>query len=307
MWMASFARFLQYAGACGLFGSALFYLMLLPSNGKASASALRWPKPLLMSSALLLFSGALLSLAAQSATMNGIALDKLDVPSVSLVLTDTNWGHAITVRIALSLLTLMTVTIFKPSRHLWQVTCLLGALLLASFAWTGHGASTQGAGGVIHLIADIVHLIAAGVWLGALATFLALICLPKTQDSEQQTALCHALKNFSGTGSALVAVLIVSGLINSYFLVGIAHLDQLFQTPYGILLTLKLVVFVAMLVLAGLNRFRLTPALEEALNAGDTDRALSALRLSLAFETLAGLTVLALVATFGMMEPPSAL
>lgn len=306
MWLASFARFLQYAGATGLFGSALFFLTLLPSSGEASAGTLRWPKPLLVGSSLLLFIGSLLSLAAQAATMNGISIDKLDVPSVSVVVTDTQWGHAISVRIGLSLLTLVAMSLLKPSRRLWQVACLLGTLLLASFAWTGHGASTEGAGGLLHLVADIAHMIAAGVWLGALAAFLALLCLPKAHDVEQQTALFNALKNFSGTGSALVAVLIVSGLINSYFLIGIDHIGQIFQSPYGILLAVKLIVFAAMLILAGLNRFRLTPALEKSIAAADTSHAVAALRRSLSLETLAGLAVLALVAALGMMEPLTA-
>ncbi|MDI7774776.1 copper homeostasis membrane protein CopD [Asticcacaulis sp. EMRT-3] len=307
MWAVSIARFVQYAGTTGLFGATLFYLTLLPPEGNASASALRWPKPLLVGSSLLLFLGALLSLAAQAATMNGIAFDKLDVPSVSVVLTDTQWGHAIAARIALSFVTFLTVIIMKPSHRLWQVTCLLGVVLLASFAWTGHGASTEGAGGLVHLIADIAHMIAAGVWLGALTAFLALLCFPKAQDLEQQTALFNALKNFSGTGSALVGVLIISGLVNSYFLIGLSHAGQIFQSTYGILLTVKLVVFAAMLVLAGLNRFRLTPDLETSLAANDTTSAIAALMRSLVLESLAGLAVLALVAAFGMMEPPSAL
>lgn len=307
MWAASFARFLQYVGATGLFGAALFYLTRLPPRGNTSAGGLRWPKPLLVVSSLLLFLGALLSLAAQAATMNGIALDKLDIPSVSVVLTDTQWGHAIAARIALSLATLLTVIIIRPSCRLWQMTCLLGAVLLASFAWTGHGASTEGAGGWVHLVADISHMIAAGVWLGALAAFLALLCLPKAQDLEQQTALFNALKTFSGTGSALVAVLVVSGLINSYFLIGLSHIGQIFQSTYGILLTIKVIIFAGMLILAGLNRFRLTPALEKAIADNATTLAIAALRRSLILETLAGLSVLALVAAFGMMEPPSAL
>jgi putative copper resistance protein D len=307
MWAASLARFIQYAGATGLFGAALFYLMLLPPSGNASASELRWPKPLLVASSLALLLGSLLSLAAQAATMNGIPITKLDIPSVSVVLTDTQWGHAIATRIALSFVALLTMTSLKPGRRLWQTACLIGAILLASFAWTGHGASTEGAGGVVHLIADIAHMVAAGAWLGALFAFLGLLLLPKARDVEQQTGLFNALKNFSGTGSALVGVLVVSGLINSYFLVGITHIGQLFQSAYSLLLVLKLVVFAAMLALAGLNRFRLTPALEAGLADGHATGAIAALRRSLIIETLAGLAVLALVAVFGMMEPPAAL
>lgn len=307
MWAASLARFFEYAGATGFFGTALFCLILLPPHGEASAGTLRWPKPLLITSSLLLFLGALLSLAAQAATMNGISLDKLDIPSVSVVLTDTQWGQAIAVRIALSLIAVVAAFSLRAAAAMWWVSCWLGVLILASFAWTGHGASTEGAGGLVHLLADIAHLIAAGMWLGALAAFLALLGLPKAGDGEQQLALYNALTNFSGIGSALVAVLVVSGLINSYFLIGLDHFSRLFTSVYSGLLMIKIVLFAVMVGLAAGNRFRLTPALELAL--GDeirVSKALGDLKRSILIEFMAGLVVLAVVGVIGMLEPLTA-
>lgn len=304
MWAATLARFFEYAGATGLFGTALFYLALLPPQGNASAGKLGWPKPLLIVSGLCLVLGTALSLAAQAATMNGIDLDKLDWPSVSVVLSDTQWGHAIAVRLVLSLVALLIAIVLKPSGLLWRTACALGAVILASFAWTGHGASTEGVGSLVHLLADIAHLIAAGVWLGALAAFLALLCLPKTDGCEQQMVLFKALKNFSGLGSTLVAVLVVSGLINSYFLVGFDHLTGLFASPYSILLLIKLAIFILMLGLAAKNRFYLTPALGHALEGNAAlAEALSKLKRSVLIESLAGLAVLGLVSAIGMLEP----
>ena len=73
---------------------------------------------------------------------------------------------------------------------------------------------------------------------------------------------------------------------------------------YGQLLLAKLVLFGAMLVLASLNRFRLTPALEQAMPGGDQRGALSALRLSLGIEVVCAIVILALVAWLGTLEPP---
>lgn len=307
MWAASLARFLEYSGATGLFGLALFYLTLLPPRGEASANQLGWPKRLLIASSVLLLVGTLLSLVAQAATMNGITLDKLDVPSVTVVVSDTQWGHAIAVRLGLSLAAILAAFILKPSALMWWITCILGAVILASFAWTGHGASTEGPGGLVHLLADIAHLVAAGIWLGALAAFVALLCLPKSDHAVQQEALHAALKNFSGIGSALVAVLVVTGLINSYFLVGVDHLSDLLASPYSLLLIIKLVIFAGMLGLAAKNRFRLTPGLATALNdRSSLAHALSRLRRSILIESLAGVAVLALVGVIGMMEPLTA-
>ena len=46
---------------------------------------------------------------------------------------------------------------------------------MASFAWTGHGAADEGLGGLLRVIGDVFHLIAAAVWVGALAVFALLL------------------------------------------------------------------------------------------------------------------------------------
>ena len=60
-----------------------------------------------------------------------------------------------------------------------------------------------------------------------------------------------------------------------------------------------------MLGLASLNRFRLTPAFERSIAAADHRGALGALRRSLAVEASCAVTILALVAWLGTLEPPA--
>ena len=64
----------------------------------------------------------------------------------------------------------------------------------------------------------------------------------------------------------------------------------------------------AMLALAGVNRWRLTPALQASIASpdeigADSSLAVSAMRRSLVLEASAGLAILALVAWFGTLEP----
>lgn len=306
--LADIARFLQYGGAVVVFGTALFCQTSLPTSGESSASRLGWLKPTLAGATVLLLVGSLLSWAAQSAMMTGVTLDKLDPGAALSILTDMQWGHALAVRMAASLLALLWTAVAKPGRALLVGHIAFGVVILGSFAITGHGGSSEGPLAWLHLSSDILHSLAAGVWLGALAAFLGLLWWQsRIADRAQQMVLAAALKGFSGTGSALVAVLVVTGIVNSLFLVGLDHLDALFKTAYGLLLSAKVAIFIGMLGLAGLNRFRLTPSLENALDgSGQIDAALANLRKSLLVETLAGLAVLALVAVFGMMEPPSA-
>ncbi|WP_315760457.1 CopD family protein [Sphingomonas sp. Y38-1Y] len=77
-------------------------------------------------------------------------------------------------------------------------------------------------------------------------------------------------------------------------------------TLYGQLLLAKLGAFAAMVGLASLNRFRLTPALGSVASSGAARREIGALRLSLAFEAALGIAVLALVAWLGTLEPVAA-
>jgi putative copper resistance protein D len=183
----------------------------------------------------------------------------------------------------------------------------LGAVAVASFAWSGHGAATEGPGGLPHLVSDVLHLLAAGVWLGALAA-LALMVRPGASRSDPGAlrALHGALAGFSGVGSAVVAILLLTGLVNSWFLVGLDGVPRLASSPYGVLLIAKLVLFGAMLGLAAANRFRHTPALAAALDAGTAQAALPALRRSVALETAAGLGIMLLVSVLGTLAPVAA-
>jgi putative copper resistance protein D len=182
----------------------------------------------------------------------------------------------------------------------------MGAVTCASFAWMGHGAATKGAAGLLHLCSDILHTLAAGVWIGALVAFLILLLTDAPDWAKGRQVLHAALHGFSGIGSGLVAVLIATGLVNSWFVVGLAGVPKLLTTPYGQLLTLKLLLFLVMVGLATANRFHLTPRLGRALEARPpAPQALAALRKSLAWETGLSIAVLALVAWFGTLAPPS--
>ena len=103
----------------------------------------------------------------------------------------------------------------------------------------------------------------------------------------------------------MVGTIVVTGLVNGWMLVGIGNVATLPAILYGQLLIAKLALFVAMLALASLNRFRLTPAFERSIAADDHGRALAALRTSLALETACVVAVLGLVAWLGTLAPPA--
>ena len=195
---------------------------------------------------------------------------------------------------------------FAAGRGPWLgFVALASGIALASLAWTGHGAMDEGLTGWLHLAADILHLIAAGVWVGALLGLILLVSRPAAQVDAAHLGLTHrALHGFGTVGTLVVGTIVVTGLVNGWLLVGIVNLGSLGATIYGRLLLAKLALFVTILGLASLNRFRLTPAFEKSTAADDHRGALGALRASLAVETACVVTILGLVAWLGTLEPP---
>jgi putative copper resistance protein D len=289
------ARIAQYLGAAALFGVPLFLIYAFRTPHGVD---LRWAKPTSAAAAGLVLVSAASYLLAQTANMAGDVAAATDPEVLGGVLADSAMGWAISARLLAAAVALV-VALATRSAHV--ALSVLGAAILLSFAWTGHGAASEGPGGLVHLGADLLHLLAAGVWIGALVAFALLLWRPG-RSVESLAALHGALSGFSGVGSAAVAAIVASGLVNSWFLVGPTRLPALFTTPYGLALTAKLVLFLGMLLLAARNRFRHTPALARAM-AGDAEPALRSLRTSVFIEAALGFGVLALVGVLGMMVP----
>lgn len=297
-------RLLQYGGAVVLLGTTLFLLYGLRAS---DAAALGWPRPLLITASAVVALGSTAALAAQTCVMAGSVAEGLKPASLGFMITGTSLGPAFLARALVAAAALVLLLVARPSRSLWIAVALAGLIVSASFAWTGHGAATEGSGRLVHLTAAVLHSWGAAVWLGALAALL-ILTIRHRPAAPADPNLHQALHGFSGVGTASVAVLVLSGLVNSWFLIGPDRLPGLFTTPYGLLLTGKLVLFAAMLILAVANRFHLTPDLGTALDdPADLRAAVGRLKRSLVLETLLALALLAVVAVMGTLAPVSAM
>lgn len=295
-------RWLQYAGAVTLFGAPLFLLACL---GREEPARVTGFKALLVVAAGAVAIASALAIIAQTAMMAGSWNEAFKPSSLSFVVTETGLGAALLTRTAVALIAGALVLTLPFRRALLSLLVVSGLIVSASFAWTGHGASTEGAGRMIHLGVDILHAIAASVWLGALAALALLLMRPGMLEPRQTH---RALQGFSGLGTLAVAVLGLTGIGNGWFLAGPDRLPALALSPWGQLLIAKLVLFGLMCGLAALNRFRLTPALDKAIGeAAGVPAALTRLRRSVLLESLAGALLLALVAVMGVLPPPAAL
>jgi len=295
-------RWLQYVGAVVLMGVPLFLIYGLRS---ADRLALNWLRPTLIAAAVVVTVGSLAGLFAQTAVMAGSLSEALKPSSLSFMITGTALGKAYVVRTIAGIVALGLVLILRPTRALWLLAGVLGAIVTASFAWTGHGAATEGAGRWLHLGADVVHALAASVWLGALAAFVFLLMRRTAPDDP---AIHRALAGFSGIGTAAVGLLAVSGLVNTAFLVGPPSPQAFGAGAYVALLVVKLLLFGWMAVLAADNRYRHVPALGSALAKNeDPEPVILSLRRSVVLETAAGAMLLAVVAVMGTLPPPASM
>ncbi len=158
----------------------------------------------------------------------------------------------------------------------------------------------------IQLGADLLHLLSAGVWVGALVPLTVLVIRarrsPRLADVQN---LRFALQAFSSIGVWVVAVLVLSGIINSLSLMDRQDWRMSLTTLYARVLFVKLTLFFAMLGLATFNRYRAVPLLEIGLERGTASTgSLSRIRLSLIFETLLAALVLLTVSWLGTLAPP---
>jgi putative copper resistance protein D len=297
-------RLAQYSAASVLTGSALFFFYALPPHGPGSAAELRWARPLLATAAVVLAIATLAGLVAQTAVLAGSLADALTADSLNAVVSQMDLGKAALARAALAMLAAVFVALAPRGGTLWLCAGLAGAMACATFAWTGHGAATEGSAHLVHLISDILHALAAAVWIGALAAFVGLLA-PRGLGPERLAATAEALRRFSPVGIGLVCALVVTGVVNAWFLVG-PMVAMALHDSYGQLLALKLVLFAAMLALAALHRQRSLPALAARIASQDMPEgdALASLRRSILAEALLGFAVLALVAWFGTLPPP---
>jgi putative copper resistance protein D len=115
-------------GAMVLFGSSLFFLYALPHSGPGSAAALRWPRPLLIVSALSVFIACTLGLFAQTIVLAGSTHDGLQYDALSAVITGMNFGKSSVVRFATAGLFLFGFAFIRSARGGWAFAALAGSV-----------------------------------------------------------------------------------------------------------------------------------------------------------------------------------
>jgi putative copper resistance protein D len=281
-------RFAHFAAAMTLFGAASFVAALAPPDlAKALAPAIRRIAAVAIP---LVALSALAWLALEAASMSDSWSGALDIDALRGVLADTAFGAVWQGRLLMA--TALIAALALRSRGPSPFLAFAAALLLASLGLVGHAAMQSGAAGALHRANDALHLLVAGAWLGGLPVFA--LCLRAYRDPALRRDAVSAMRRFSFWGQFDVALVVLTGLVNIALTSG---LESLAPTPYRALLAAKLALVAAMIALALLNRYVLTPRLRP------DGPALGALVRTCVAEVFLGAAVVALVSVFGLLAP----
>jgi putative copper resistance protein D len=172
----------------------------------------------------------------------------------------------------------------------------LAGMALALVAASGHALGADAAGAVT---VDALHIVAVGVWLGALLPVAALVRAGSDEHgADARPGAVVTARRLSRFALVAVTIAIATGVVNTTLHVG--GIPALIGTPYGRLLVAKLAVLVILLGIAVRNR-RLLPALSaHASLAGRTMRQLAR---SLEIEAAVAAVLLGIVAVMATTTP----
>lgn len=274
-------RFMHFASALFLFGAGALRVAV-PDVPPAADARLR---KLLVAAVFLALTTAVLWFLFTVAQMAGAPAAMGDPQTLRLVLFHTGFGTLWSGRLILAVV-LATLALFVRRFRISFI--IVSALFAASLALTGHAAGGAGWPGSVHGIADAIHLLCAGIWLGGLCELLIVL-------RAAPSLAGIALRRFSALAIPAVALVVISGAANALAIV--PDWAAFAGTRYGVLLIVKVALAAAMIALALLNRLIFVPQLER------NSAAARNLRRSIAAEIVLGAIVLAIVGVLGLSAP----
>jgi copper transport protein len=309
---------LDYLSIALFIGGLVFWLLAwLPAlagvsvadqqpSRRASAQAFAARLRRLLSVAVLLgVTASVLGVLLQGASAAGISLwSSLQ----GTVLSDTLasrfgevWGVRALVWILLGLL-LLAHHRFSP--RLLRVLAGSGAAYLAlTPALAGHASIESPVW--IFFGADVVHVLAASIWVGGVACLLLVLpaATRQLEPGERSRLLLATLTRFSRPALVAVSAIAVTGVVQAY--IDVRSLDGLLHTTYGALVIVKVGLLLLLIALGWINRGRVIPALGRIVGAGNEPGTVGVLaRRTLRGEIALMLAVFGVTAALVSYTPP---
>lgn len=261
-------RFLHFVALLGLIGAAVFRLGVLgwladsPHALAGGEQAAARTRTLARAAFALLVPTIVGRLWMQSAALHGPGA-AWSPDDLRTLVGATAWGRAWLLQVGAAAVTgaglLLARRAANPTRG-WPIV-LPGVLGLAAVpALSGHAAAVDGAAWAA-VLNDTFHVLGAGAWLGTLALLL-LAGLPaalRAPADERAGAVATLVDRFSLVALAAASLVVVTGVVNALFHVGTPA--DLWGTPYGRVLLLKLLALLPVVGLGAYNWRVVRPAL----------------------------------------------
>jgi copper transport protein len=304
---SAFPAAVRWAGLLallGMIGAAAFDLFVLrrlrkdAALGRVVDRAARGAWRLAAAAAALSALTLLARLWLQSVALNGAA-DAFDGDLLDALVTGTVWGTGWTLQAIATVAFFFGLMISRAPHGRsvgWMGAAVAGLLLAAVPALSGHAAAVEG-WTALAFASDWLHVLGAGAWVGTLG-MLVLAGLPAAafaSEGEGTAAFARLVGAFSPVALAGAGLAGATGVVNSLFHLG--AVSQLWETPYGRMLLLKLALLAVVAWLGFYNWRYVLPALH-------TPVAPARLRRSAAVELAAGVAVVLATAVLIALPPP---
>lgn len=183
--------------------------------------------------------------------------DAFSAQTISLVLIETSFGRVWEWHLLFCLVALIAATL-RHSRA-WLLLLVAATFALGSLGCIGHAAIDTGGLGILDKASHILHVLSTGFWVGSLAPLL--YCLREINRPEHGADADSALRRFSGLGHLAVAIVLGSGISNTWFVLRDAMPNP--NSPYQQLLGAKILIALTMVILAIVNRYVFVPRIPD--------------------------------------------
>ena len=287
------ARAAQFGALTLAFGGALYPFYAPPAFQGGAARTI-----LIAASILAVFSAAGWACALVFG-MTGEASALTDPQVWSAFFFATSFGRFWLLRIGFSA-ALAVAAIMLRNRLVarnWPTAAIAGlaAALLVAQAWIGHVATVPEPWRWIAGLGYAAHVLGAGAWFGGLVPLGLMVS--QARSNNQGRDVEQALRRFSAMALVAVAAILAGGLVVT---ASRAHsASGLIASEWGRVLFVKAAGFSAILLVAAVNRFGLTPRAAEA-----DAIILRRLGRNIAIEQIGGLVLLGAAAILGALPPP---
>ena len=200
--------------------------------------------------ALLLIVSSGMRLWLQSGSLHGP--EHMWHPSMlSAMIFKTGWGKAWLAQTVAAFGFLIAVRVKTQERLESWFSALPFAVIAASTpAFSGHAAAVQQMA-IVPVVDDAIHVMAASAWLGTLAVLLFTAVPRALRAVHGFETISVLVRTFSPFALAMATIAIFTGALNAF--VHIASVQDLWTTPYGRLLSLKIGLVLIALTIGAYN------------------------------------------------------